>query len=122
MYKGFSTYNRIKKFRVTDIDLVKQNLYNHFNIKKGEKLMQPNFGSIIWNLLFEPLTEEIKAVIIEDVRRVASYDPRCRVTNVVVTQFEYGLQIELDLLYITNNQKDFLRLTFDNNAQRLTRG
>ena len=48
-YKGFSTNNRSKKFRVTDFELVKQDLINHFNIRKGEKLMNPNFGTIIWN-------------------------------------------------------------------------
>jgi phage baseplate assembly protein W len=55
--------NIFKKFRVTDAELVKQNLYNHFNVRKGEKLMQPNFGTIIWNMLFEPLTEETKAIL-----------------------------------------------------------
>ena len=51
-YKGFSTIDQTKKFRLTDIDLVKRDLLNHFSIRKGEKLMTPNFGSIIWNMLF----------------------------------------------------------------------
>ena len=62
-YRGFTTINVAKKFRLVDFDLVKQDLINHFNIKKGEKLMQPNFGSIIWNCLYEPLTPEVKAAI-----------------------------------------------------------
>ena len=63
IYKGFSTINRSKKFRVGNFDLVKTDLYNHFQIKKGEKLMQPSFGSIVWSLLFEPLTELTKNAI-----------------------------------------------------------
>ena len=63
LYKGFSTINRSKKFRATDVDLVKQDLMNHFSVRKGEKLMQPGFGTIIWDLLFEPLTEETKNII-----------------------------------------------------------
>ena len=51
LYKGFSTYNRSKRFTVTDLDLIKQDIFNHFNIKKGEKLMQPAFGTTIWDTL-----------------------------------------------------------------------
>ena len=121
VYKGFSTYNRTKKFRVTDVDLVKQNLYNHFNIRKGEKLMQPNFGSIIWNMLFEPLTDEVRDIIVNDVKTVVSYDPRVRVQNVVVTQFEHGIQLAIELSFLTNNQLDTLVLNFDNKSKSLTR-
>ena len=63
IYKGFSTYNRNKKFSITDLDLIKQDLFNHFNIRRGEKLMNPNFGTIVWDLLFEPLTEEVPFLI-----------------------------------------------------------
>ena len=45
-YRGFSTINQVKKFRLTDIELVKRDLINHFGIKKGQKLMNPEFGSI----------------------------------------------------------------------------
>ncbi len=57
-YRGFSTIGKVKKFKLTDLELVKQNLFNHFNIRKGEKLMQPGFGSVIWSMMFEPLNEE----------------------------------------------------------------
>ena len=63
LYKGFSTINRNKKFRATDVELVKQDLINHFSVRKGEKLMQPNFGTIIWDMLFEPLDEKNKSLI-----------------------------------------------------------
>jgi phage baseplate assembly protein W len=121
VYKGFSTFNRDKKFRVIDFELVKQNLYNHFNIRKGEKLMQPNFGSNIWNMLFEPLTEETRQVIVDDVKAVAGYDPRVNVSNVLVTQFDHGIQLVVELAYIPNNQLETLVLNFDNRSRSLTR-
>jgi len=37
-YKGFSSSETKKGFKLFDIDLVKQNLLNHFYIRKGEKL------------------------------------------------------------------------------------
>ena len=121
VYRGFSTYNRDKKFRVIDFELVKQNLYNHFNIRKGEKLMQPNFGSTIWNMLFEPLTEETRQVIVDDVKTVVGYDPRVNVSNVLVTQFDHGIQLVVELSYIPNNQLETLVLNFDNRSRSLTR-
>lgn len=119
-YKGFSTYNRVKKFRLTDFELVKQDLYNHFHIRKGEKLMNPNFGTIIWGVLFEPFTEEIKAAIVTDIKAIASYDPRISIDNVTVTQFEYGLQIALELTYIPTDQTQMMQFSFDQNSKSVS--
>ena len=33
-YSGFSTCNRTRKFKVTDFALIKQDLINHFYIRK----------------------------------------------------------------------------------------
>ena len=120
-YKGFSTIGRVKKFKLTDVELVKQNLFNHFNTRKGEKLMQPGFGSLVWSMMFEPLTDETKNLVVADVKKIVGYDPRTRVTNVIVTQFEYGLQVDIELLYLITNQSDRLSLSFDNVSQQLTR-
>ena len=112
-YKGFSTYRRARKFSLNDFELVKQDLFNHFHIRKGEKLMNPNFGSIIWNILFEPLTADIKALIVEDIQRVVSYDPRVRVDNVLVDQLDMGLQVQIELVFLPDNYSDVLSLRFD---------
>lgn len=120
LYKGFSTYNRSKKFRITDFELVKQDLINHFNIRKGEKLMNPDFGTIIWDSLFEPLNEDIKNLIMQDVKRILGNDPRVSAQNVIVTQFEHGLQIEIDLIYISSNKRDMLTVNFDNRSKIAT--
>lgn len=119
-YRGFSTVNRNKKFRLTDLELIKQDLINHFHIRKGEKLMNPNFGTVIWNLIHEPLTEELKSVIIEDVNNVVNYDPRISVDNVVITEYEQGIQIEIELRYLQTNQINTMLLQFDNQANTLT--
>jgi len=120
LYKGFSTINRSKKFRATDINLVKQDLLNHFSIRKGEKLMQPNFGSIIWGLLFEPLDDTVNQLIVDDVNRIVGYEPRLGITNITITPQDYGIQIELDLIYIPTDQTTQLSLTFDANSNDLT--
>jgi len=112
-YKGFSTYNRINKFRLTDFALVKQDLFNSFQIRQGEKLMNPSFGTIIWNMIFEPFTPDVRQAIIKDIKRLASYDPRLAVNSVVVTEYEQGIQISLDLTYIPTNQTERMNLQFD---------
>lgn len=119
MYRGFSTIGRNKKFRLTDFELVKQDLINHFHIRKGEKLMNPNFGTIIWNVLYEPLTEDLKSVITADVKAIAAYDPRIAIDNIIITEFDRGIQIELELRYLQTNQTNLMNLKFDQQSSTI---
>lgn len=120
MYRGFSTVGRNRKFRLTDFELIKQDIVNHFHIHKGEKLMNPSFGTIIWNVLHEPLTEELKSVLVADIKSISAYDPRVSMDNVIITEYEYGIQVELELRYIQTNQSSLMNLRFDNKANTLT--
>ena len=120
MYRGFSTVGRNRKYRLTDFELVKQDLINHFYIRKGEKLMNPDFGTIIWNVVHEPLTEDLKSVIVTDIKAIAGYDPRISVDNVVITEYDQGIQVELQLRYVQTNQTNLLNLQFDNQSNTLT--
>lgn len=119
-YRGFSTVGRDKKFRLTDFELIKQDLINHFHIRKGEKLMRPNFGTIIWNVMHEPFTQELKDLITDDVKAIATYDPRLAIENVIVTEYNRGLQIELELRYLRTNQTNKMRLKFDGQSNTLS--
>jgi len=120
MYRGFSTVNRKKKFRLTDFELVRQDLINHFYIRKGEKLMNPSFGTIIWNVLHEPLTDNLKSIITTDIKNIVSSDPRLAVDRVMITEYDQGLQIDLELRYVQTNQSSLLNLRFDNQNNQLT--
>jgi phage baseplate assembly protein W len=113
IYRGFSTYNRIRKFRTTDFDLVKQDIFNHFNIRKGEKLMNPEFGTNIWNYLFDPMTQDVKQQIVDDVKAICAYEPRVRLDDILVNTYQHGVNIQLTLTYIQENQVDLLALNFD---------
>ena len=118
-YKGFSTVNKVKKFSLVDFELAKQDLINHFSVKKGEKLMNPDFGSIIWSSLYEPLTEDVKATIVDDVTRIVQYDPRLRVNRVVLDEFDHGLQVEIDLTFLLGNFSEKLKLEFNSDSNQL---
>ena len=110
-YKGFSSKENKSNFKLYDIDLVKQDLINHFHIKKGEKLENPNFGTVIWDLLFEPMTEEVRTLIAKDVEEIINFDPRVAVQTVNVDSTDQGIQITAELLYLPFNVSE--RMTFD---------
>jgi phage baseplate assembly protein W len=119
IYKGFSSQNRFKNFRLTDFELVQQDLINHFHIRKGEKLMNPEFGTIIWNLIHEPFTEDLKSVISQDVRTIANYDPRIKIDSIVVIEHDRGMQLELNLTYLSTNQTKKMQLLFDKESNSI---
>lgn len=116
-YRGISTVNNLtNNFVKYDLTLIKQDIINHFHIRQGEKLENPEFGTIIWDVLFEPLTDALKEAIIKNVTDIINYDPRVSVNNVTIQTFESGIQIECALTYLPYNISETLRLTFDENA------
>jgi phage baseplate assembly protein W len=121
LYKGFSTISGTANFRLTDFDLVKQDLLNHFNIRKGEKLMNPDYGTVIWDLIFEPFNDATKLAIETDIKKIVASDPRIAVQSAVITQYDLGVQIELDLIFVQTNQIDKLLLQFNQNTNAITR-
>lgn len=120
IYRGFSTLVNKKKYSLTDYALAKQDLINYFQIRKGSKLMQPNFGTIIWDQLFEPLNETTQEIITSDIKKIVSYDPRLRVNQVNVIEQTNGIQIQLSLSYIPTDQSDTILLNFNKSSSTLT--
>ena len=113
-YKGFSTISSdANSFALYDLSLIKQDILNHFHIRQGERLENPEFGTIIWDCLFEPLTEEIKSVIQKNVETIINYDPRVVPDQIIVTSYESGIQIECRLTYLPYNISETLQLKFD---------
>ena len=114
-YRGISTVDTSDGFTKYDIALIKQDIVNHFHIRQGEKLENPEFGTIIWDVLYEPMTEQLKTAIANNVTEIVNYDPRVQVENVTVDSYETGIQIELDLSYLPYNISESMRLSFDEN-------
>jgi phage baseplate assembly protein W len=119
-YRGFSTRTSSKKYTLTDYELAKQDLLNYFSLKKGQKLMQPTFGTIIWDMLFEPLDEGTQDIITQDIIKIVSYDPRLQVGQIAVTTQDTGLLVQLTLSYIPTDQSEMISLNFDKSSQTLT--
>lgn len=113
-YRGLSTTNPARKnFKIYDLELIKQDIINHFHIRQGEKLNDPTFGTIIWDILYEPLTNDIKEAIIQNVTDIINYDPRVNVNSVVVSEYESGIEIKCALTYLPYNISETVQLRFD---------
>ena len=114
VYRGVSTVDPTSKnFAIYDIDLIKQDLLNHFSIRKGEKIYNPNFGSIIWDLIHEPLTAKTTELLEQDVMSVLRSDPRILVDNVAIYEQEYGIQIVIEVNFKDFNQLETMVYNFD---------
>ena len=114
-YREFNSKNKASGFKLYDIDLVKQDIINHFYIRKGEKLENPSFGTIIWDMIFEQFTEEVKNMIAKDVEAIINYDPRVVVQNVSVDSTEQGMRIEAEVVYVPFNVSENMTFNFDRN-------
>jgi len=113
-YKGFSTVDASRpNVQLFDFDLIKQDVINHFRTKRGERLMNPNFGSIIWELLMEPLTDQTRELLKDDVKKICTSDPRVTPIQMDLTEYENGYLLEITLLLNGTDQSTNLRLVFD---------
>lgn len=117
IYRGTSTVNdQSKNFSLYDIELIKQDVLNHFSIRKGEKIYNPNFGSVIWDLIHEPLTESTTEILENDVRQVLRSDPRIIVENITIFEQEHGIQISIEINFKDYNQLETMVYSFDRNS------
>lgn len=116
IFSGFTTVGvvDITQTKLYDINLIKQDLLNHFSIRKGEKLENPNFGTIIPWLLFEPFTAEIETAIEDDVEQIFSYDPRIKLEVVEVLKDEdaHSITVNCQVYFIPFNSNDTISWEF----------
>jgi phage baseplate assembly protein W len=119
-YRGFSTVDNPNGVSLFDYALVKQDLINQLSIKKGERVMNPNFGTIVWDLLYDPLTDTLKDEIKEDIQRIVTSDPRIVPLSVLLTEKESGILVEITLLHLNTDQSETLKFSFDAEVGLLT--
>jgi len=102
-----------KKFRLTDEQLVIQDLVNALNIRRGEKVGKPSYGTTLWDFVFDPNTSDVQTAIQNEVRRVAGLDPRLTINTILVSPRDNGILIEVQLSISPYNNAGDLALFFD---------
>ena len=75
--------------------------------------MNPEFGTIIWDVLFEQFSPEVKKLIVTDVETIINYDPRVKVNAVVVDATDQGIRIEANITYLPFNVSEKMTFDFD---------
>jgi phage baseplate assembly protein W len=119
-FKGFSTVDTIRpSYTLIDGDLVKRDLINEFYTRLGERVMRPNFGSIIWDLLMDPNTPDIVARVEEDVEKIIDRDPRAQLLDTRIFLQDQSLRVEIDLIFVPTGDPDTLYLSYQ---RKITEG
>ena len=114
--KGFSSRADKKNFKLYDFEVAKQDLINRLSVRKGERVENPEFGTIIYDAIFEPFTEDLKDAIVEDVTANLNADPRISTQEILVTEADKGIAIQATITYVPLNITEKLRFNFDENS------
>jgi len=110
---GFNTQGQFKKFTLTDFALIKRDLLNAFNIRQGQLPGRPDYGTVLWDFLFENQVEELQRNIEQEVQRVAGGDPRIFISDIQAYPQNNGILIELQLQIVASTDAERLSVFFD---------
>lgn len=114
LFIGYSSVDaNIKQTQWTDLDLIKRDLVNHLYTRKGERVMRPNFGSIIWDMLFEPMTVDVVSQIVDDATQIVQSDGRVELQSINLVELDHGIQLQMNLFYAPLNTVDAFQVDFD---------
>lgn len=110
---GFNTVGQPNPpYSLTNIEIVKRDINNHFATPMGSRVMLPSFGSNIFNYLFDPFDQYTKDMIIEDAIRVIEEEPRVSLVSIDVFQEDQALTIVMVLLFRPESITDSMYVTF----------
>lgn len=115
---GFNTINQPKKFTLLDFPLVKRDLLNAFNIRQGELVGRPGYGTNLWDYIFENQTQDTERAILNEVQRVAGGDPRLYIQNIEFFPQLNGILIQLELSMVPSTDAERLSIFFDQETRR----
>lgn len=116
---GFNTINQNKKFTLTDVNLVKRDFLNSLSIAQGEIPGRPDYGSRIWEYIFDSQSRETNRNIVSEVQRIADLDPRIFIRQATVYNEEHGVRIELQVQILPSSPNELLVLFFDTEAREI---
>jgi len=115
---GFNTQDQYKKFTLLDEDLVKRDLLNGLNIRQGQLPGRPQFGTTLWDSLFENQSPDLVNAIEKEIQRVAGYDPRIQISDTQVFPQENGMLIQVQLAIVPSTTAQQLSIFFNQQQRR----
>lgn len=115
LYRGYSSVaNHEIDTALFDLNLVKQDILNHFNTRIGERVGRPSFGSIIWNMIFDPGDPRTEALIVQDAQRIISMDPRVKLLEMIpsVSLDTHDVSLQIHLKAVEFDMDTWFTVTF----------
>lgn len=94
-----------------------RDLLNHFYTRRGERLGEPEFGSILPELLFEQFDQIVIDAADDDVRRIVSFDPRWDLIDFEIETGEQDITITVQLRYVPDLSEETLVLEYINTEE-----
>lgn len=115
---GFNTIDQNKKFTLVDFELIKRDLLNAFNIRQGELVGRPQYGTTIWDFVFENQLQETERALTAEIQRVAGGDPRLFVDSIELFPQQNGILIQLEISVVPSTDAERLSIFFDQTQRR----
>lgn len=115
---GFNTIDQPKKFTLVDFELIKRDLLNAFSIRQGELVGRPDYGTNLWDYVFENQTQEVERAILNEVQRVAGGDPRIYIQSIELYPQINGILIQIELSVVPSTDAERLAIFFDQLTRR----
>mgnify|MGYP001261600539 CR=1 FL=1 len=115
-FKGFSSRANQQNFKLYDFEVAKQDLINRLSVRKGERVENPEFGTIIYDAIFEPFTEALKEALVDDITANLNADPRIATEEILVSEADKGIAVQATIKYVPLNITEKLRFNFDENS------
>jgi phage baseplate assembly protein W len=117
-FVGFNTIDQNKKFTLIDFELIKRDLLNAFNIRQGQVVGRPAYGTVLWDYVFENQTQETERGILNEIQRVCGGDPRIFLNDVELFPQENGILLQIQITVIPSNSAERLSIFFDQQQRR----
>ena len=115
---GFNTIDQNKKFTLVDFELIKRDLLDAFNIRQGELVGRPAYGSAVWDFLFENQLQETERGLLAEIQRICGGDPRIYVNNIDLFPQDHGILLQLEITVVPSTTAERLSIFFDQEQRR----
>ncbi len=104
-------------FRRTGIELVKKDLLYHIFTRRGDRVMMPEFGTDIQDMVFEPNDPITQNRILSEIQAVIDHDPRVELIRTIldVDEDNYKISVEVVLRFVELEIVDTLNLDIGTN-------
>lgn len=113
IYKGFSTIGKVRApYTLIDGELIKVDLLNELKARKGERVMRPNFGTTIYDILMNPLDQFVIEEVKDEVRRVIEKDPRVQIDEIFTQSLDHLIRVQVQLKFLPTLDEDRLYLEY----------